>query len=134
VILHNCFGFDFYCLVYLNVGSVTDASKRMMLAKAIKDARAAKAGASSTPAADPNPPSTLPLPPPATTEAPLGSSSPSPHSPEALKTPSSPLPIVAVPLAVASSPALMEEGQAQLHKKDKSQDMSIQSQTKSIWG
>ena len=30
------------------------ASKRMMLAKAIKDARAAKAGASSTPAADPN--------------------------------------------------------------------------------
>ena len=27
---------------------------------------------------------------------------------------------------------LMEEGQAQLHKKDKSQDMSIQSQTKSL--
>ena len=105
MILHNCFGFDFYCLVYLNVGSVTDASKRMMLAKAIKDARAAKAGASSTPAADPNPPSTLPLPPPATTEAPLGSSSPSPHSPEALQTPGSPLPIAAVPLAVASSPA-----------------------------
>jgi len=31
------------------------ASKRMMLAKAMKEARAAKAGASSTPAADPVP-------------------------------------------------------------------------------
>ena len=51
-----------------------DASKRMMLAKAMK-------------------------------EAPLGSSSPSPHSPEALQTPGSPLPIAAVPLVVASSPA-----------------------------
>ncbi|XP_068486452.1 formin-like protein 18 [Phaseolus vulgaris] len=81
------------------------ASKRMMLAKAIKDVRASKAGASSAPAADPNPPSTLPLPPPTTTEAPLGSSSPSPHSPEALQTPGSPLPIAAVPLALASSPA-----------------------------
>ena len=59
-----------------------NASKRMMLAKAMKVARAAKAGASSAPAADPNPPSTLPPPPPTTTEAPLGSSSPSPHSPE----------------------------------------------------
>ncbi|XP_068475009.1 uncharacterized protein [Phaseolus vulgaris] len=82
-----------------------DASKRMMLAKAIKVARAAKAGASSAPAADPNPPSTLPSPPPTPTEAPLGSSSPSPHSPEALQTPGSPLLIPAVPLAVASSPA-----------------------------
>jgi len=45
--LCNCFGFDFCCLVYLIVGSVMDASKRMMLAKAIKAARAAKAGASS---------------------------------------------------------------------------------------
>jgi len=27
---------------------------------------------------------------------------------------------------------MMEEGQAQLHKKDKTQDMSIQSQTKSV--
>ena len=54
------------------------ASKRMMLAKAIKDARAAKAGASSVAAADPIPPSTLPLPPPTPTEAPLSSSSPSP--------------------------------------------------------
>jgi len=53
--LYNCFGFDFCCLVYLNVGSVMDASKRMMLAKAMKVARAAKAGASSAPAADPNP-------------------------------------------------------------------------------
>ncbi len=82
-----------------------DASKRMMLAKAMKAARAAKAGASSAPAADPNPPSTLPLPPPTTTKAPLGSSSPSPHSPEALQTPDSPPPIVAVPLAMSSSPA-----------------------------
>jgi len=82
-----------------------DASKRMILAKAMKAARAAKAGASSAPAADPNPSSTLPLPPPTTTEAPLGSSSPSPHSPEALQTPGSPPPIAAVPLAVASSPA-----------------------------
>jgi len=81
-----------------------DASKRMMLAKVMKAARAAKAGASSAPAADPNPPSTLPPPPPTTTEAPLGSSSPSPYSPEALQTPGSPPPIVAVPLAVASSP------------------------------
>jgi len=81
------------------------ASKRMMLAKAIKDARAAKAGASSAPVADPNPPPTLPPPPPTPTEAPLGSSSPSPQSPEALQTPGSPPPIAAVPLAVASSPA-----------------------------
>ncbi|XP_068503864.1 uncharacterized protein [Phaseolus vulgaris] len=86
-------------------GSVMDASKRMMLAKAMKDARAAKAGASPAPAADPNPPSTLPPPPPTTTEAPLGSSSPSSHNPEALQTPDSPLPIAAVPLAVASPPA-----------------------------
>ena len=84
-----------------------DASKRMMLTKAMKAARAAKAGASSAPAVDPNPPSTLPLSPPTTTEAPLGSSSPSPHSPEALQTPGSPLPIAAVPLAVASSPCLL---------------------------
>ena len=82
------------------------ASKRMMLAKAIKDARAAKAGASSAPAADPNPPSTLPPPPPTPTEAPLGSSSPSPPPrPEALQTPGSPPPLAAIPLAVASSPA-----------------------------
>jgi len=81
------------------------ASKRMMLAKAIKDACAAKASASSVPAADLIPPSTLPPPPPTPTEAPLGSSSPSPPSPEAFQTPGSPLPLVAVPLAVASSPA-----------------------------
>ena len=96
--LYKCFGFDFCYLVYLNVGSVMDASKRMILAKAMKAARAAKAGASSAPAADPNPSSTLPPPPPTTTEAPLGSSSPSPHSPEALQTPGSPPPIAAVPL------------------------------------
>jgi len=82
-----------------------DASKRMVLAKAMKASRVAKAGASSAPAADPNPSSTLPLPPPTTTAAPLGSSSPSPHSPEALQTPGSPPPIAALPLAVASSPA-----------------------------
>ena len=83
-----------------------DASKRMVLAKAMKAARAAKAGASSAPAADPkNSSLTLPLPPPTTTEAPLGPSSPSSHSLEALQTPSSPPPIAAVPLAVASSPA-----------------------------
>jgi len=33
---------------------------------------------------------------------------------------------------VKISPLMMEEGQAQLHKKDKSQDMSIQSQAKSV--
>ena len=82
-----------------------DASKRMMLAKAMKEARAAKAGASSAPAADPIPPPTLSPPPPITAEAPLSSSPSSPHSPEALQTPSSPLPIAAVPLAAASSPA-----------------------------
>ncbi|XP_068503929.1 formin-like protein 18 [Phaseolus vulgaris] len=71
----------------------------------MKEARAAKAGASSTPAADPIPPPILPPPPPITTEAPLGSIPSSPHSLEALQTPGSPLPIVAVPLAVASSPA-----------------------------
>ena len=48
---------------------------------------------------------TLPLPAPTTTEAPLGSSSPPPCSPQPLQTPSSPPPIAAVPLAVASSPA-----------------------------
>ena len=72
VVLYNCFGFDFCYWVYLNVGSVMDASKRMMLAKAMKAARAAKAGASSAPATDPIPPSILPPPPPTTTEAPLG--------------------------------------------------------------
>ena len=82
-----------------------DASKRMVLAKAMKAVRAAKAGASSASAADPNPSLTLPLPPPTAAEAPLGSFSPSSHSPEALQTPGSPPPIAAVPLAVASSPA-----------------------------
>ena len=82
-----------------------DASKRMVLAKAMKAARAAKAGASSAPAAVPNPSSTLPLPPPTTTEAPLGSSSPSPHSPQPLQTPGSPPHIAAIPLVVASSSA-----------------------------
>ena len=82
-----------------------DASKRMVLAKAMKAARVTKAGASSAPAADTNPSLTLPLPPPTTTEAPLGSSSPTPHSPQPLQTPDSPPAIAAVPLAVASSPA-----------------------------
>ncbi|XP_068473413.1 classical arabinogalactan protein 9-like [Phaseolus vulgaris] len=86
-------------------GSMMDASKRMMLAKAMKEARAAKAGASSAPAADPVPPPTLSPPPPITAEAPPSSSRSSPHSPEALQTPSSPLPITAVPLAAVSSPA-----------------------------
>ena len=82
-----------------------DASKRMVLAKAMQAARAAKAGASYAPAADPNPSFTLPLPPPTTTEAPLGSSSPSSHNPQPLHTSGSPPPIAAVPLVVASSPA-----------------------------
>ncbi|XP_068475061.1 uncharacterized protein [Phaseolus vulgaris] len=82
-----------------------DASKRMMLARAMKEARAAKASASSVPAAAPIPPPTLSPPPPVTAEAPFSSSPSSPHSPEALPTPSSPLPIAAVPLAAASSPA-----------------------------
>ena len=105
VILYSCFGLDSCCFVYFDVGSVMDASKRMMLAKAMKEARAVKAGASSAPAADLIPPPTLPSPPPITTEAPLGSTPSSPHSPEALQTPGSPLPIAAVPLAVVSSPA-----------------------------
>ncbi|XP_068503875.1 arabinogalactan protein 1-like [Phaseolus vulgaris] len=83
-----------------------DASKRMVLAKALKAARATRAGASSAPAADPNLSLTLPSPTPTTTETPLGSSSPPPRSPQPLQTPSSPPPIAAVPLAVASSPAL----------------------------
>jgi len=91
-----------------------DASKRMMLAKAMKEARAVKAGASSAPAADLIPPPTLPPPPPPpiTTEAPLGSTPSSPHSPEALQTPGSPLPIAVVPLAVASSlaPTPLDKG------------------------
>ena len=81
------------------------ASKRMMLAKAMKEARAAKAGASSTPAADPVPPPTLSPPPPITAEAPFSSPPSSPHSPASLQTPSSPPAIAAVPLAAASSPA-----------------------------
>jgi len=91
--------------VVCDVGSVMDASKRMMLAKAMKEARAAKAGASSTPATDPVPPPALSPPPPITAEAPLSSSPSSPHSPEALQAPGSPLPIAAVTLAAASSPA-----------------------------
>ena len=35
VILHSYFGLNSCCLVYLDVGSVMGASKRMMLAKAI---------------------------------------------------------------------------------------------------
>ncbi|XP_068466342.1 uclacyanin-3-like [Phaseolus vulgaris] len=81
------------------------ASKRMMLAKAMKEARAAKAGASFTPAADPVPPPTLSPPPPVTAEAPSNPSPSSPPGPEALPTPNSPPPIAAVPLAAASSPA-----------------------------
>ena len=61
------------------------SSKRMMLAKAMKAARAAKADL--------------------TTEPPLGSSSPPPHSLPQLQTPGSPPPIAAVPLAVATSPS-----------------------------
>ena len=77
------------------------ASKRMMLAKALKEARAAKADAFSSPAANPVLPPALPV----TAEAP---SSPSPTSPpgsKVLPTPNSPPPIAAVPLAAASSPA-----------------------------
>ncbi|XP_068476539.1 CASP-like protein 4A1 [Phaseolus vulgaris] len=77
----------------------------MMLAKAMKEERAAKAGASSTPAADPVPPPTLSPPPPITAEAPLSSPPSSPNSLAALQTPRCPLPIAAVPLAAASSPA-----------------------------
>ena len=105
VILHSCFGPDFCCLVCFGVGSVMDASKRMMLAKAMKEAHAAKASASSAPAVAPIPPPTLSPPPPITAKAPLSSSPSSPHSPDALQTPSSPLPIAAVPLVAASSPA-----------------------------
>jgi len=77
----------------------------MMLAKAMKEARAAKAGASSTLAADPVPPPTLSPPPPITVEATLSSPPSSPHSLAVLQTPRSPLPIAAVPLAATSSPA-----------------------------
>ena len=77
----------------------------MMLAKAMKEARAAKAGISSAPAADPVPPPTLSPPPSITAEAPPSSSPSSPHSPEALQASGSPLPIAAVPVAAASSPA-----------------------------
>ncbi|XP_068498394.1 uncharacterized protein [Phaseolus vulgaris] len=82
-----------------------DSSKRMVLVKALKAARATKAGASSAPAADPSLPLSSPSPTPTTTETPLGPSSPPPCSPQTLQTPSSPPPIAAVPLAVASSPA-----------------------------
>ena len=81
-----------------------DSSRRMVLAKALK-ARAPKAGASTTPTADPKLPLSLPSPTPNTTETPLGPSSPPPHSPQTLQTPNSPPPIAAVPLVVASSPA-----------------------------
>ena len=94
--LYNCLGLNFCYLVYLNVGSVMVAPKRMALAKAMKAARAAKAGAPSL---------TLPSLPPTTAEPPLGSSSPPTHGPQLLQTPNSPPPIAAVPLAVASSPA-----------------------------
>ena len=88
VTLYSCFSLDFCCLVYFDVGSVMDASKRMMPRRA-----------------PPPPPPTLSPPPPIATEAPLSSSPSSPHSPEALQTLGSPLPITAVPLAAASSPA-----------------------------
>jgi len=68
------------------------ASKRMMLAKAMKAARAAKVDAPRAPsaiAAD------------LTVEPPLGPSSPPPQS----QIPGSPPPIAAVPLAVAASPS-----------------------------
>jgi len=82
-----------------------DSSKRMVLAKALKAARATKAGASTVPAADPNLTSSSPSPTPTTTSTLLGPSSPPPRSPQTLQTPNSPPPIAAVPLAVASSPA-----------------------------
>jgi len=82
-----------------------DSSKRMVLAKALKAARATKAGASTAPTADPSLPLSSPSPTPTTTETPLGASSPPPHSPQTLQTPNSPPPIAAVPLVVASSPA-----------------------------
>ncbi|XP_068504485.1 proline-rich receptor-like protein kinase PERK13 [Phaseolus vulgaris] len=71
----------------------------------MKEARAAKAGASSTLAADPVPPPILSPPPPITVEAISSSPPSSPRSLAALQTPRSPLPIAAVPLAAASSPA-----------------------------
>jgi len=82
-----------------------DSSKRMVLAKALKAARATKAGASTVPAADPNLPLSSPSPTSTTTETPLGPSSPPLRSPQTLQTPNSPPPIAAVPLVVASSPA-----------------------------
>jgi len=82
-----------------------DSSKRMVLARALKAARATKAGASIAPSADPNLPLSSPSPTPTTTETPLGPSSPHPRSRQTLQTPNSPPPIAAVPLAVASSPA-----------------------------
>ena len=103
VILHSYFGLNSCCLVYLDVGSVMGASKRMMLAKAMKEARAAKAGASSTLAADPVPPPILSPPPPITVEAISSSPPSSPRSLAALQTPRSPLPIAVVPLAAAST-------------------------------
>ncbi|XP_068503866.1 uncharacterized protein [Phaseolus vulgaris] len=77
----------------------------MVLAKALKAARATKAGAFTVSTADPNLPLSSPSPTPTTTETPLGPSSPPPRSPQTLQTPNSPLPIAAVPLSVASSPA-----------------------------
>ena len=80
-------------------------SKRTMLAKAMKEARAARAGASSTPAADPVSPPTTSPPAPLTAKAPSNPPPSSPPGPETLPIPNSPPPIAAVPLAAASSPA-----------------------------
>ena len=94
---HNRSSANPCCLACLDVGSVMGTSKRIMLAKALKEARAAKAGASSSPAANPALPPAPSPPPPVTAEA---CSSPSPASPpgsKVLPTPSSPPPIAAVP-------------------------------------
>ena len=85
-----------------------DSTTRTELARSLRVRLAAtptKVGVSSTPTSEPN------LPPPSISqtpisfETPLGPSSP-PQSPRTLLTPNSPPPIAAVPLAVASSPAL----------------------------
>ena len=87
-------------------------SKRIMLAKALKEARAAKAGVSSSPVANPVLQPAPSPPPPVTAEA---ASSPSPTSPpgsDLLPTPNSPWPIAAVPLAAALSlaPTPLDKG------------------------
>jgi len=90
---------DFRHVVYPNAGSIMSSSKKALLAKALRDARAAKGDAT------PAPPATAAD---LTAAPPLGSSSPPPQT----QTPGSPTPSAAVPLAMAasSSPAPLDKG------------------------